>query len=280
VGVELPTPEEAQKNEALGRMYREDGVSFMAASVISKAAGPYPETQTIAFIVTERLMVSIRSIVPTSFHKFADRLRQHPRDFASGPEVLEGLLEEMALRVSRNSDLVVAELDELSHQIFDPYGLQEDQGKSTSDRMKEVLRRLGAVGDLNGKISESLYSFIRLVAFFKESQSDNLYLVRKLEALSGDIKELLRQTDFVSDKITFQLDATLGMINVEQNQIMRIISVFTVMIMPPTLIGGIYGMNFKFMPELDVVWGYPLALVTMLLCATGPYFYFRRKGWL
>lgn len=279
-GVDMPTREEAQKNEALSRMFREDGVSFMAVSVITKAGGPYPETQSINFVVTERFLISLRSVSPTSFSKFAQRLKCHAREFSSGPEVLEGLLEEMIVRVSHNSDLVVNELDGLSHLIFDPYGLIEDKGNSNTGRMKNVLRRLGAVGDLNGKISESLYSFARMVAFFKESQGDNQYLVRKLEVLAGDIKELLRQTNFLAEKITFQLDATLGMINVEQNQIMKIISVFTVMIMPPTLIGGVYGMNFKHMPELEAAWAYPVALVAMLFCAVGPYFYFRRKRWL
>lgn len=280
-GIDIACTDETNKAHALGRMYREDGVCYMGVSVISKATGPYPETQTVTFIITERLLLSIRTVVPTSFVKFAGRLKAQPRHFVTGAEVLEGLLEEMVLRVSHNADLVGVELDDLSHEIFDPYSLVErNSNKNTTDRMKDVVRRLGAVADLNSKISESLYSFAKMVAFFKDSQGDNQYMVRKLDVLAGDVKELLLQNGFLADKIVFQLDATLGMINVEQNKIMKIISVFTVMIMPPTLIGGIYGMNFRFMPELDVVWGYPVALVTMLLCATGPYFYFRRKGWL
>ncbi|MFZ2587568.1 MAG: CorA family divalent cation transporter [Alphaproteobacteria bacterium] len=279
-GVAMPTREEAQKNEALSRMYRADGVSYMVAQVITKANGPYPETASIVFMVTETCLMTVRSIAPTSFAKFAQRLMTESRDLSSGPELMEGLLEEMILRASYNSDLVVTELDELSHNIFDPYGLAEETDKNTSDQMRDALRKLGSLADLNGKINETLHSFARLISFFRESQGDNLYLCRKLDVLAVDVKELVKQTSFLSDKLTFQLDATLGMINVEQNVIMKILSVFTVVIMPPTLIGSIYGMNFAHMPELNQTWGYPAALVLMVVCAVGPFMYFRARRWL
>lgn len=278
MGIDLPTHEDEWKNDVLNRMYRVDATAYMTAAVINKTTSPYPETRPITFVLNETTLVTMRDIAPTSFKTFAKRLATSSRDLTSGPEIMEGLLVEMVTRVAYNSELVVTELDDLSHQIFDPYGMQETQ--NTSDAMRSALQRLGTAADLNGKINESLHSLARLLAFFKEDQEDNHYLGRKLDVLALDVRELLQHTAFLGDKITFLLDATLGMINVEQNMIMKILSVFTVIIMPPTLIGSIYGMNFRFMPELSHMWGYPLALLLMLGCAAGPYLYFRKKRWL
>jgi magnesium transporter len=276
LGIPLPTKEERERNITLSRMFKADGVSFMNAAVITKALGPYPELSVVRFILTENTLLSVRDIQPTSFENFALRFQNSSKDFDSGPEILQGLLEEMVLRVAYNSDLVTNDLDRLSHRIFDPYGLNENEDISLQD----VLRQLGVAADLNSQVHESLHSLARMVAFFKESQSDNQYLVRKLDVLSQDIRELGQQSAFLSDKITFQLDATLGMINVEQNLSMKILSIFTMVIMPPTLIGSIYGMNFQFMPELSQPWGYPLALTAMLTSAILPFLYFRKRRWL
>jgi magnesium transporter len=277
--IRIPTRAEVWKNHAMNRMYNTDGVSYMTAALISKSDGPYPETHAVTFIVTEACLVTLRGISPTSFRNFAARLLAHALDFNSGPEIMEGLLEEMITRVAHNTELVMKELDDLNHSIFDPYGMQGGE-ENLAGLMQQVLRRLGATADLNSKVNESLHSFERLLVFFREDQADNLYLLRKLEMLMRDVRALEQQTGFVSDKITFQLDATLGMINVEQNVIMKVLSIFTVVIMPPTLIGSIYGMNFAHMPELASPWGYPAALALMLVVAAGPFWYFRYRRWL
>lgn len=279
LGIGIPTREEVWKNHALNRMYASEGASYMTAALINKHGGPYPATEAVTFIVTERCLVTLRSIAPTSFKNFGARLMASTRDFNSGPEVMEGLLEEMITRVAYNSEVVTDALDEVSHAIFDPYGVNETN-KANTQTMHTLLQQLGTNADLNSKINESLHSFSRLLVFFREEQEDNLYLARKLDVLVRDVKNLQQQTGFVSDKITFLQDATLGMINVEQNIIMKILSVFTVVIMPPTLVAGIYGMNFAHMPELHHAWGYPLALLLMLVLSVGPFMYFRRRGWL
>ncbi len=279
LGFELPSKEERERNFTLSRMFKSDGVTYMVATIITKTLGPYPEIRPIKFILTEDTLLTVRDIQPTSFENFAVRLAGSTKNFESGPEALHGLLEEIVLRVSFNADKVVDDLDKLSHRIFDPYELGEENEYSEMS-MKSVLRKLGTVADLNSQIHESLHSISRMIAFFKEQQTDNQYLARKLDVLAGDVKELSKQTGFQSDKITFQLDAALGMINVEQNLNMKILSTFTVFLMPPTLIGSIYGMNFHFMPELSQPWGYPLALGLMITSAAAPYLYFRKRRWL
>ncbi len=279
LGVTIPTSEEIWKNHVLNRMYTEGGISYMSAAVISKVNTPYPETRAVTFIMSSNYLVTLRHVSPTSFKNFSQRIQSHPQYFSSGAAVLEGLLEEIITRVAHNSELVVDQLDNLSHRIFDTQ-VAEDSSKNPSLVMKDVLRRLGGCADLNSKINESLHSISRLLSYFKGMQKDNKHLEEEIDILIKDVASLTKQTAFLADKITFQMDATLGMINVQQNMIIKIFSVVTVFFLPPTLVSSIYGMNFEHMPELAWPQGYPMALLLMLLFALTPFWYFRRKKWL
>jgi magnesium transporter len=194
-------------------------------------------------------------------------------------QVLEGLLEEVITRVAHNSEVVVEGLDQLSHNIFGE-SMAGMQVKNSSQAMLVVLKRLGTFADLNSKINESLHSLGRMLSFFKQVNNNDSVTERNIKTLNTDLFALSQQTLFLSDKITFQLDATLGMINVEQNTIMKIFTVASIFFLPPTVIGSIYGMNFEHMPELHWEYGYPIAIGVMLVSVLMPYYYFRKKGWL
>ncbi len=278
-GVEILTREEIWKNQVLNRFYTEDGVSYMTAAIINKTDTPYPQTSSVSFILGPRFLITLRYIMPTSFQNFSQRLMRRPQEFSSSSEILEGLLEEVITRVAYNSEIVVSALDELSHDIFG-FDVMESRGKNASQKMKEVLRRLGNCADLNSKINESLHSISRLLTFFLKMRGNSENVNTLIGTLVTDVAALTKQTGFLSEKITFQLDATLGMINVEQNMIVKIFSIVTVFFLPPTLLSSIYGMNFAHMPELDWLYGYPLAVGMMVLVAAVPFFFFRKKGWL
>jgi len=203
-----------------------------------------------------------------------------PKKFPTGSYVLEGLLEEIITRVAHNSEIVVDELDQLSHDIFALEGNETNRNKNPSQMMKTILKRLGTCADLNSKINESLHSLGRLTHFFRQVHGQAKEMDDAITTLATDVTALTKQTAFLSDKITFQLDATLGMINVEQNLIIKMFSIATVLILPMTLVSGIYGMNFEHMPELQWQLGYPFAIFLMLLSAMVSFFYFRKKGWL
>lgn len=279
LGIELPTRNEAWKNEVLNRVYQENGVATMTASIITKTDYPYPQTSAVTFILTPSYLLTMRDIAPTSFKNFAQRLHAAPQPLKSPVYVLEGLLEEIIHRVAYNSEVVVEALDALSHNIFGADVLKEGH-KNPSQAMKDVLKQLGAAADLNSKINESLYSLSRMLCFFKQLSLSDAEMDASIGVLATDVAALMQQTAFLSDKITFQLDATLGMINVEQNLIIKIFSVVAVFFLPPTLISSLYGMNFHHMPELDWLYGYPFAIFLMFLCALVPFLYFRKKGWL
>jgi magnesium transporter len=122
-----------------------------------------------------------------------------------------------------------------------------------------------------------------VVAFYREMQKDNPAAHRAmvhLKTVGGDLASLSDHATFLAGKISFSLDATMGMINNEQNKIIKIMSVAAAVFLPPTLVASIYGMNFKFMPELEWMAGYPMAVVLMLVSAVLPYVFFKRKGWL
>lgn len=278
LGIALPSKEEVWKNQVLNRMFRENGVSYMTAALITKLDSPYPQTSAVTFILTPQYLLTLRHITPTSFQNFSQRIQRSPQQFHSSQHVLEGLVEEIITRVAHNSEMVVGTLDELSHTIFNLDELVRHR-KNPSVMMKEVLSSLGRTADLNSKINESLHSILRMLSYFKQSPLET-DVDADVTVLMTDAIALTKQTAFLSDKVTFQLDATLGMINVEQNLIIKIFSVATVFFLPPTLISSMYGMNFKEMPELNWMYGYPMAVGMMILCASIPFFYFRKKGWL
>ncbi len=279
IGVNIPSREEIWKNQVLNRLYREKDVTYMIAAIITKMNSPYPEISPVTFILTKNCLVTIRTILPTSFFNFSQRIVKEAKDFPTANAVLEGLLEEILTRVAHNSEVVTGKIDELSHYIFD-WESAGKPGQSQAKEMKSVLRRLGSAADLNSKINESVHSIIRLLNFFAEEPENSREVKTGISALITDANVLIQQTSFLSDKVTFQLDATLGMINVEQNIIIKIFSVVATFFLPPTLVSSIYGMNFHHMPELEWISGYPMAVLIMLLTAILPYLYFRKKGWL
>ena len=167
-------------------------------------------------------------------------------------------------------------IDDISRSIF-----RRDAG-STRD-FQTILEQIGRKGDLTSNMRDSLLTLERLVGFLSHAslQRKSAKDVRdRIKTLSRDIRSLLDHASFLSQKITFLLDATLGMINIEQNATIKIFSIAAVIFMPPTVIASIYGMNFKYMPELDWSLGYPAAIALMVISAIMPYAYFKRKGWL
>lgn len=279
LNIDIPSKTEVWKNNVLNRLYMEDGVAYMTASLISKSESPYPRTSAVIFILGKNFLLTVHDIAPTSFKNFSNRLLRPHENFQSPAHLLSGLMEEIINRVAFNSELVVSSLDEVSHDVFG-VNVLDKRVKKSSAFLKSAIKKLGSSADLNSQISESLYSINRLLIFVKQSYAKDEAAVTALELLISDTQALKAQCAFLSDKITFLLDATLGLINVEQNVIIKIFSVVAVFFLPPTLVSSIYGMNFHHMPELDWVGGYPMALGIMVLCAIIPYIYFRKKGWL
>ena len=175
-------------------------------------------------------------------------------------------------------------VDQLSDLIEDAYStLDETSDQFTDDtHLDETLEELVNQEELNSQILQALHDTRRALRFIRktfESSIDDRQ-GRTLDEVLNDIESILPHTSFISNKINFQLEASMGYTNQKQNSIIKIFSVAAVVFMPPTWIASVYGMNFKFMPELSWYWGYPLSIGMMILSAAVTYLFFRKKGWL
>lgn len=282
--VDIPSRTEVWKNNVLNRLYTEKGIAYMTAALISKADSPYPHTSAVTFIVGQNFLLTVHDISPTSFQNFQMRLNNQGETFNSPAHLLTGLIEEIINRIAFNAELVVSSLDEISHGVFGVTVLDkaspDGRIRKSTEYLKTAIKTLGTSADLNSQISESLHSLNRMLLFLRRFGGNDTTTTAIIDILTADTMALNAQSSFLSDKVTFLLDATLGLINVEQNVIIKIFSIVTVFFLPPTLVSSMYGMNFHNMPELEWEWGYPMAVAIMLLCALLSYVYFRRKEWL
>jgi len=277
--LELPTRDEMEEIEISSRLYHEDGAAFMTATLPAQADGDDPQMAPVTFVLTAQRLITVRYHAPRAFQTFPQRAEKVAMGCTSGDAVLVALLEAIVDRLADILERAGREIDGISRTIFRHPG-----GKPSKSRdFQEVLEQVGRKGDLVSNIRDSLVTLDRLDGFFTQvtMQRKNEKEIRaRIKMLSRDIRSLADHATFLTSKITFLLDATLGMINIEQNAIIKIFSVAAVVFLPPTLIASIYGMNFEFMPELKWVLGYPMALGLMVLSAILPYFYFQRRGWL
>ena len=281
IGQNIPTPEELAEIEPSSRLYQRKGTLFMTASVLHGITDHKPDTNPIGFILSDDVLVTVRYIDPKPFIIFAEHLFAEP-ELASDPlTILVRLLDTIIDRLADELEDAGKEIEAVSARVFEHRGHSGPETRRTELRLEALLLRIGGVQRLLAEIRESAVSTHRMLNFFGATKTvERSDHAQHVESLQGDIRALLDHSNFLADNLTFLLDASLGLINLEQNFVMKIFSVFAVVFMPPTLIAGIYGMNFEHMPELKWLAGYPWALGLMLLSAILPYWWFKRKGWL
>ena len=278
LGIDIPTKEEMGEIEISSRLYYEDGASFMTATLPAQAEGDDPQMAPVTFILAGNRLITVRYHEPRAFQTFPMRAEKVPMGCDSGENVLIALLEAIVDRLADILERAGRDIDAISRQVFQTKG-----APTKSQDFQKVLESIGRTGDLTSNIRDSLVTFERMSGFLGHGslQRKSAREIReRVKTLSRDVRSLEDHASFLSQKITFLLDATLGMINIEQNAIIKIFSVAAVVFLPPTLIASIYGMNFDFMPELNWQLGYPFALGLMVLSAILPYVYFKRRGWL
>ncbi len=277
LAIELPTRDEMLEIEVSSRLYSEDGATFMTALIPSHTDGDAVLLEPITFILTGRRLVTIRYHEPRAFLTFPQRAAKTDLGLTDGESVLLGLLEVVIDRLADVLERAGRDVDEISRRVF---GQRGPDGRKDAN-YKATLEEIGRKGDLGSNIRDSLATIERLAAYLgPKLRSVDKERRDQLKALVADVHSLSDHSDFIAQKITFLLDATLGLINIEQNAIIKIVSVVAVVFLPPTLVASIYGMNFEIMPELNWSWGYPMAIGLMILSAILPYLFFKRKGWL
>ncbi len=279
LGIEVPTRDDLKDIEPSARLYVENDAVFMTASLVWKAETDMPTLTDVAFILTGNRFVTIRYAQPKSFALFIAALHRVPEQWRNGTSLLAKLLETIIDRTAEILEMSVARIDILSTHVF---GDRAKKMRKPANYLEEKLRDIAGHHRLVSKVRDSLSSLSRLMTFFYNIpavQQD--HGTKELcRTVSRDIQSLSEHASFIAGNITFLLDASLGLINIEHNSIIKIFSIASVVFLPPTLVASMYGMNFEFMPELHWVAGYPFSLGLMLISAVIPFFFFRWKGWL
>jgi magnesium transporter len=287
LGIDVPTRDEMKEIELSRRLYKEKDQLFMTATILTRSDTSHPDSSAITFILGGGKLTTIRYARPVAFAAFASQWGSDAAPIADSTKAFLGLVDAIVERLADILEGTGAELDRLSTEVLGDGSPDDDRGKPTVSESqrdyKKILRRIGRASDVASRARESFVSVGRVLAFLREAYSDQPALKADLDHIKTVAADLIAMSDFasfLSGKVSFLLDATLGLISNEQNAIIKIVSVATLVFLPPTLVASIYGMNFEHMPELKFFYGYPAAIGLMIVSAILPYLFFKRKGWL
>ncbi len=295
LGIDVPTLDEMSEIELSSRLYSEDDAYFLTANMLSRTDGDRVFLSPITFILHGKQILTLRYEEPRAIDAFIARCLKSGTH--SPDQILIGILDGMIERIGDLLERAGNELDALSEEVFFSQAPAKTRAAAIATKdvkagrkakapqcdYQAVLVQVGNKGDLLSKIRDSLVSLQRLLAFasgLATERKPGKLIESRIRALTVDVQALSDHTGFLTQKINFLLDATLGMINIQQTAIIKIFSVAAVVFLPPTLIASIYGMNYKHMPELNWAFGYPMALGLMVMSAVLPYFFFKWRGWL
>ncbi|HJD59461.1 MAG TPA: magnesium transporter CorA family protein [Rickettsia endosymbiont of Omalisus fontisbellaquei] len=276
LNIEIPTLKDISQIEISERLYTENDALYLTITELVNKEAKFPETHSIVFILHKNYLITVRYVDLISFNdciaKFAKQLTYK----YSAEHVLFMLLRNMVTKLSNVVQSVSMDIDDYGRLILDN-NINDLRIDHTN-----VLKKIGQKGDLLSKSRECLFSLTMAIQYILKSPqiTQNKSSKDLLDTLSRDVDSIINFSQFISSEIARTLDAALGMIAIEQNNIIKIFSLVTIFFLPPTLIASIYGMNFEVMPELKSPYGYPIALLLMLLSIIIPYKYFKKKKWL
>ncbi|MDR0378765.1 MAG: magnesium/cobalt transporter CorA [Candidatus Accumulibacter sp.] len=271
--VQLPNPSNLTDLEASARFYIEDRGEVHLHSDFLLDTKDESRNVAVALILHRDVLFSVRPEELPVFRLQRLRARTQPGYVTDGKDVLLDLYAADAEYSADALEDVYAALEEVSRHVLGT--------KITDDEAAKILADIAREEDLNGRIRRNVHDTRRAVSFLIRGKSLSLAQLDDARQILRDIESLDGHTSFLFDKINFLMDATVGFININQNKIIKIFSVASVAMLPPTLIASIYGMNFQgWFPELQWRYGYPFSLLLMLFSVGVPFWFFYRKGWL
>jgi len=272
-GFGLPDEADAGDIEASARFFEEpEGVLHIRTDFILQDDEGGSANVRVAFVIRQDVLFSVHGEDLPVFRLLRMRARRQPGYVKDAKDVL---LELYAADVEYSADALeemYARLDDVSRRVLD---------EELNDTIAaSILASIAKEEDLNGRIRRNVMDTRRAVSFLMRARLLGADQFEDARQILRDIESLDSHTAFLFDKLNFLMDATVGFVNINQNKIIKIFSVASVAMLPPTLIASIYGMNFQYMPELGQEWGYPFALALMVVSVVLPFWWFRRKGWL
>ena len=281
LGLAVPTPEEMAEIEPSSRLYEQGGALYLTASVLYGVEEGAPASSPIGFVLTDSRLVTVRYVTPKSVRAFSDHARREPELIADALTALGGLLDAIVDRLADELEKVGLEIEKISNHIFSQ---KVDARRIPAQKLTTLLTRIGQTQALLTKVRETETSMSRLLSFLAATprlRSRKAADAREhIASLTADTSSLGDHSIFLANHLYFLLDAAVGLISIEQNAAMKLFSWAALVLLPPTLVGAIYGMNFHFMPELHWRYGYPFSLALMLASAVLPMWYLKRRGWL
>lgn len=271
-GIDVPTLEDMEEIEISSRLYSTDRAVYMTVMLPGQSTTLQPVTGPVTFILTHKRLVTVRHHSPRPFETFADKSEHAVAKCTTPERIFVSLLDEIIARLADLLENAGRVLDENARDVFGDHEVEPED-------LQAALKQVGQQGELIGRVRLALLTLERALIFFGTTKRENA--VRDLvKGLIRDIKALEVHSDYLSSRIGLTVDATLGMINLEQNATARILSVVAVLFLPPTLVASIFGMNFTHMDVLERPFGFPASLILMLVSAIGTYVMFKWKKWL
>ena len=279
-GLAIPLDVMDEDIEESARFYEEDNGELHIRSDFLVDDDEEPRSVRVAFILNQHntelkscgVLFSIREEDIPVFRLLRMRARRAPGLIEDAKEVLLSLFDTDVEYSADTLEGIYDDLKKVSTQVL--------EGHVTDDHAQKVLADIAWQEDLNGRIRRNMLDTRRAVSFMMRSKMLDAEQFEDARQILRDIESLDSHTQFLFDKINFLMDALVGFLNINQNKIIKIFSVASVALLPPTLIASVYGMNFRFMPELEWKYGYVYVILLMVASAVGPMVYFRRRGWL
>jgi magnesium transporter len=281
LGISIPTREEMRDLEPSELIYTEGGARYMTVRIICHSDTQIPRLADVTFILTEKALVTVRYDEPGAFAIFQSRAVKAGGCGHQPEAVLDGLMEAIVDRAAEVLRGVGDKIDIVSRKVFDVRSSDVERDGA----YKIIIKSIGQNEHIISNVRESMVSIERVLLFLSAQYQNRpaklgAGFAAEWRGAVRDVQAIEEHATFMSSKLQFVLDATLGLVSIEQNKIIKLFSVVSVVLMPPTLIASIYGMNFKEMPELSWQLGYPMAIGLMIICAVLPYMFFRWKHWL
>lgn len=280
-GIMLPPFDSLWEIEHSSRMRRQGASIVVSLPLPSTTQGA--ALLPVGFILSQALLVTIRFDAEPAFEQFLTSLAAGEPADASAPSVMIGLMETMADRLADSLEETGDELDSMAGNIFGATAPSRDNPspKLENATLRETIRRVGRIGQKLGKVRASLLAGGRIVPYLEAEGRDwfDEGTRSRLGTLRADIASLDEYESHLADKVQFLQDAAIGLINIEQNDSFKVLTIASVVGIPPTLVASMYGMNFHNMPELSWAWGYPYGLAAIAVSAAVPLLWFKVKGW-
>ena len=279
-GVRVPTAEALSEVETSSRLKVERGVLYLSTPVVADSQTANPVLSPAGFILSPRLLVTVRFTPLSTFDAVTERIRVD-EELCSSIGVFTALMEAIVDRGADVLEHLGAELDRLSRSVFrgDPNQMRHPARSNEAQRL--TLSQVGDIGDRLSLARDTLLGIGRITHF--ASDIGHAWIAPEFQSRLGAVaKDVVSLNDFetqLANKVQFLLDAVLGFITIAQNELFKVLTIVSVVGIPPTLVAGIYGMNFKNMPELNWAWGYPFGLAAIALSAILPLIWFKVRGW-